>query len=110
MSCIYKQMWEKTIDILYKWCMDDVIPPVSVIHDYFNLSNHDNLDTILGLYQGMFKCWNMKKSTVEKAFKKNELDKLIHVSYKLYIAQGSRSGYYKEFCDKKFSIGETYIK
>jgi predicted nucleic-acid-binding Zn-ribbon protein len=103
----------KTIDILYECCMMDVIPPVSVIHDYFNINNNnndDNLSMILGLYQGMFKCRNMKKSTVEKAFKKNELDKLIHVSYKLYIAQGSRSGYYKEFCDKKFSIGETYIK
>ena len=50
----------------------------------------------------------MKKSTVEKAFKKNELDKLMHVSYKIYIAQGSRSGYYNEFCDKNIVIGETY--
>ena len=100
----------KTIDILYECCMEDVIPSISVIHDYFNLSNRDNLDTILGLYQGMFKFRDMKKSTVEKAFKKNELDKLMHVSYKIYIAQGSRSGYYKEFCDKKITIGDIYIK
>ena len=41
-------------------------------------------------------------------FKKisNELDKLIHDSYKIY---GS-SGYYKMFCDKNIIIGKTYIK
>ena len=99
----------KSIEDLYRSSVFNDGLTASVIHDYFNLSNHDHIETILGLYQGMFKCRNMKKSTVEKAFKKNELDKLIHVSYKLYIAQGSRSGYYKEFCDKKFSIGETYI-
>jgi hypothetical protein len=38
----------------------------------------------------------MDKSIIEKALKKNELDKLIHDSYNIY---GS-SGYYKMFCDK----------
>ena len=101
----------KTIDMLYECCMDDVIPPISVIHDYFNITNHnndDNLSIILGLYIGMFKFRDMKKSTVEKAFKNNELDKLMHVSYKIYIAQGGRSGYYRDFCNKDIKIGNTF--
>ena len=100
-------MWEKTIDILYECCIEDVFPPISVIHDYFNLSNRDNLDTILGLYQGMFKCRNMKKSIVEKAYKNNQLDKLIHDSYNSYggIAM---SGYYRKFCEENIVIGDTF--
>jgi hypothetical protein len=100
----------KTIDILYECCMMDVIPPVSVIHDYFNINNNnndDNLSMILGLYQGMFKCRNMKKSIVEKAYKNNQLDKLIHDSYKSYGGI-AKSGYYRKFCEDNIVIGETY--
>ncbi len=93
----------KTIDDLVKCCMLDIIPPLPVIADYFGLGNIDNLDIILGLYQGMIKIKGMDKSTVEKAYKNNELDKLIHDSYKTY----GTSGYYKMFCDKNIEIGET---
>jgi hypothetical protein len=55
-----------------------------IIADYFGLDNIDNLGIILGLYQGMIKIKAIDKSTVEKANKTNQLDKLIHDSYKLY--------------------------
>ena len=65
----------KTIDDLLKCCMLDIIPPVPVVFDYFGLDNTDNLDVILGIYQGMSKIKGMDKSFVEKAFKTNQLDK-----------------------------------
>ena len=96
----------KTIDDLVKCCMMDIMPRMPVIADYFGLDNVDHLSIILGVYQGMIKIKGMDKSIIEKAFKKKELDKLIHDSYKIY---GS-SGYYKMFCDKNITIGKTYIK
>ncbi len=96
----------KTIDDLIKCCMLDIMPPLPVIADYFGLDNIDNVDIILGLYQGMIKIKGMDKSTVEKAYKTNQLDKLIHDSYKIY----GTSGYYKMFCDKKIEIGKTCIR
>ena len=45
----------------------------------------------------MIKIKGMNKNIVEKAFLNNQLDKLIHDSYKVY----GTSGYYKKFCDKK---------
>ena len=97
----------KTIDILYECCMMDVIPPVSVIHDYFNISNREHIDTIWSVYSGMFKCMEMNKSIVEKAYKNNQLDKLIHDSYKSYGGI-ARSGYYRKFCEENIVIGDTY--
>ena len=79
--------------------MTDLLPPVPVIADYFgweNISNYENLSVILGLYQGMIKIKGMNKDIVEKAYKNNELDKLIHDAYKVYWA----SGHYKMFCKK----------
>ncbi len=81
--------------------MLDIMLPLPVIADCFGLDNIDNLDIILGLYQGMIKIKGMDKSTVEKAYKTNQLDKLIHDSYKIY----GTSGYYKIFCDKNIDIG-----
>ncbi len=82
------------------------MPPLPVIADYFGLDNIDNLDIILGLYQGIIKIQGMVKCTVEKAYKTNQLDKLIHASYKIY----GTSGYSKMFCVKNIEIGKTYIK
>ncbi len=48
----------------------------------------------------------MNKTIIEKAFKKNQLDQLIHDSYKIY----GTSGYYKMFCEKNIKIGQTYMK
>jgi hypothetical protein len=64
----------KTIDDLVKCCMLDFMPPLPVIADYFGLNNIDNLDIILGLHQGMIKIKGMDKSTVEMAYKTNQLD------------------------------------
>ena len=96
----------KTIDDLVKCCVLDTMPTMPVVADYFGLDNIENLSIILGLYQGMIKIKGMDKSIIEKAYKKNELDKLIHESYKIY----GTSGYYKMFCDKNIKIGKTYIK
>ena len=96
----------KTIDDLVKCCMMDTMPTMPVVADYFGLDNIENLSIILGLCQGMIKIKGMDKSIIEKAYKKNEVDKLIHESYKIY----GTSGYYKMFCDKNIKIGKTYIK
>ena len=66
----------KTIDDLVKCCMLDIMPPLPVIADYFGLNNIDNLDIILGLYQGMIKIKGMDQSTVEKAYKTNIYTKI----------------------------------
>ena len=92
----------KTIDLLVDSCMSDLFPPGPVIADYFgidNASNNEHLNIILGLYQGMIKIKGMNKDTVENAYKKNKLDKLIHDSYRVY---GS-SGYYRTFCEKYYN-------
>ena len=96
----------KTIDDLVNCCMLDIIPSMPVIADYFGFDNVENLSIILGLYQGMIKINGMDKTIIEKAFKKNQLDKLIHDSYKIY----GTSGYYRKFCDQNIKIGKTYIK
>jgi hypothetical protein len=90
----------KTIDDLVKCCMLDIMPRMPVIADYFGLDNVDHLSIILGVYQGMIKIKGMNEDIVGKAYKKNELDKLIHDSYKVYGA----SGYYKMFCKKNIII------
>ncbi len=98
----------KTIDLLAQSCMTDLLPPVPVIADCFgweNVSNDENLSVILGLYQGMIKMKGMNKDIVGKAYKKNELDKLIYDSYKVYGA----SGYYNMFCKKNIIIGKTRL-
>ncbi len=69
----------KSIDDLVKCCMMDIMPRMPVIADYFGLDNVDHLSIILGVYQGMIKIKGMDKSILEKAYKKNELDKLIHL-------------------------------
>ena len=74
----------KTIDMLEECCLANVIPSVPVLADYFgldNLSNEDNIIVILGLYIKMLNIWNINKDIIEKAFKNNELDKLIHETY-----------------------------
>ena len=96
----------KTIDDLVKCCVLDTMPTMPVVADYFGLDNVENLSIILGLYQGMIKIKGMDKRIIEKAFKTNQLDKLIHDSYKIY----GTSGYYKMFCDNNITIGKTYIK
>ncbi len=55
---------------LVKYCMQDIMPTIPVIADYFGLDNVDHLGIILGLYQGMIKIKGMDKSIVEKAFSK----------------------------------------
>ena len=105
---LYYIIMTKTLDDLVECCMLDIFPPFPVIADYFgidNASNNEHLNIILGLYQGMIKIKGMNKDTVENAYKKNKLDKLIHDSYRVY---GS-SGYYRIFCEKNIIIGKTNL-
>ena len=98
----------KTIDLLVKACIEDIFPPLPAIVDYFgfaNAANDENLSIVLGLYQYMIKLKGMNKNIIEEAFHNNQLDKLIHDSYKTY----GNTGYYKLFCDKNMEIGKTYL-
>ena len=98
----------KTIDTLEECCHADKMPPIPVLADYFgfdNMSNKDNMCIILGLYIKMLNIWNINKDIIEKAFKNNELDKLIHETYNKH----GKTGYYQMFCDKNMKIGNTYI-
>ena len=96
----------KTIDDLVKYCMQDKMPTMPVIADYFGLDNVAHLSIILGLYQGMIKIKGMDKAIIEKAYKKNELDKLIHDSYEIY----GTSGYYKMFCDQNIILKQALTR
>ena len=97
----------KSIEDLYKSSVFNDRLTTSVIHDYFNISNREHIDTIWSVYSGMFKCMEMNKSIVEKAYKNNQLDKLIHDSYKSYGGI-AKSGYYRKFCEENIVIGDTY--
>ena len=83
--------------------MLDILPSIPVIADYFECDNADDaehLSFVFGLYQGIIKIKGMNKDIVEKAFWNNQLDKLIHDSYKQYESKGRKSGYYKCFVIK----------
>jgi hypothetical protein len=100
----------KTIDSLEECCLANVIPSVPVLADYFGLDNlhnynEDNIIIILGLYIKMLNCWNINKDVIEKAFKNNELDRLIHDTYN----KRGKTGYYQMFCDKNINIGRTCL-
>jgi hypothetical protein len=98
----------KTIDSLEECCLANVIPSIPVLADYFgldNLSNEDNTCIILGLYIKMLNIWNIKKDIIEKAFKNNELDKLIHETYNKH----GKTGYYQNFCNNNIKIGKTCL-
>jgi hypothetical protein len=98
----------KTIDSLEECCLANVIPSIPVLADYFgldNLSNEDNICIILGLYIKMLNIWNIKKDIIEKAFKNNELDKLIHETYNKH----GKTGYYEMFCNNNIKIGKTCL-
>jgi hypothetical protein len=58
--------------------MLDIMPPMPVLADFFWLDNIENLDIILGLYQGMMTIKEMDKSFVGMAFQINQLDRSIH--------------------------------
>ena len=51
----------------------------------------------------MIVCWNIHKDVIENAFLNNQLDELIHDTY----SKQGKTGYYKQFCDKKMKIGHT---
>ena len=100
----------KTIDNLVEYCLQNIIPPIPVLADYFgwdNLHNYneDNICLILGLYIKILNIWNIDKNIIEKAFINNELDKLIHDTYNKH----GKTGYYTMFCDKNIKIGKTHI-
>ena len=71
--------------------------------DYFgvdNLNDEDNICIILGLYIKMLNSRNINKDIIEKAFKNNELDQLIHETYNKL----GKTGYYQKICNKNIKI------
>ena len=100
----------KTIDDLVECCLQNIIPPVPVLADYFcwdNLHNYneDTICLILGLYIKMLNIWNIDKNIIEKAFINNELDQFIHDTYKKH----GKTGYYQNFCNNNIKIGKTCL-
>ncbi len=53
----------------------------------------------------MLNIWNIKKDIIEKAFKNNELDKLIHETYNKH----GKTRYYQKFCNNNIKIGKTCL-
>ncbi len=53
----------------------------------------------------MLNSWNINKEVIEQAFKNNELDQLIHDTYKKH----GETGYYQKFCSKNIKIGKTCL-
>ena len=53
----------------------------------------------------MLNIWNINKDIIEKAFKNNELDKLIHETYNKH----GKTGYYQKFCNNNIKIGKTCL-
>lgn len=98
----------KTIDVLFRAVKgDNTELSAGTINDYFgykNMLNGEDLQLIYYMYSDMIKPKCVSKELFENCFFTNRLDELIHKKSKF-----QSSGYYKEFCDKKVVVGNTYI-
>jgi hypothetical protein len=84
----------------------------SIIIDLFGYSNwsilmkenrDDTLTMFLGLYKGLYN-FDVSHKEIYRCFLKNKLDDLIHTKYSI-----NKSSYYREFCEKKIIIGNTFM-
>lgn len=97
---------DTTVKCLYKSFVDDCIPDITVLHDYFgrhNIKDDNIISIIFGVYKGLY----MKGITYNllyKCFIRNKLDDLIHKKYKY-----RKSGYYNDFVKRNIVIGQTYF-
>ena len=76
---------------------------IILVWKIFMKNNVNELCIIFGLYIKMIVCWKIHKDVIENAFLNNQLDELIHDTY----SKHGKTGYYKQFCDKKMKIGHT---
>ena len=80
---------------------------VPILYDLFgrhNVIEKRRRYIIHGLYKGLY-IMDTTWKEVYRCYLNNDLDKLIRTKYKIHP-----STYYKEFCEKKIIIGNTYFK
>lgn len=76
---------------------------------YLNWSKHmkenkeDTISLFLGIFKGLY-YMDVSYKEIYRCFLKNRLDDLIHTKYSI-----NKSGYYKEFCEKRIKIGDTFM-
>jgi len=84
----------------------------SIIIDLFGYGNwtilmksnrDDTMTMFIGLYKGLY-IFDVSHKEIYRCFLKNKLDDLIHIKYSI-----NKSDYYREFCEKKIIIGNTFI-
>ena len=84
----------------------------SIIIDLFGYKNwtilmkenrDDTITMFLGLYKGLY-IFDVSYKEIYRCFLKNKLDELIHIKYSI-----NKSDYYREFCENKTIIGNTFI-
>lgn len=97
----------RTSEILVKCVYEDVLPPASVLADYFGFENimfEENLRVIFGLYSGLIKYELVTSMELHTHCVNNTLDKFIREKYDQLLQESRRSGYYTEFCEKGIRI------
>jgi hypothetical protein len=94
----------RTSDILIKCVYKDILPPPSVLADYFgfdNLMSEQNLSIIFGLYIGLIKYELVTSNELHFACKNNTLHNLITEKYDKI---NRTSKYYTDFCERGIII------
>jgi hypothetical protein len=97
----------RTSDILISCVYEDVLPPPSVLADYFgfeNLMSKENLSIIFGLYSGLIKYKLVTSNELHFACKNNTLNKFITEKYDKLCQENRTSKYYTEFCERGIII------
>lgn len=97
----------RTSDILIRCVYEDVLPPPSVLADYFgftNIRSEENLTIIFGLYAGLIKHELVTSEELHTHCRRNTLDTFIRETYDRLSQESRKSGYYTEFCDKGVRI------
>ena len=99
----------RTSDILIRCVYEDVLPPPSVLADYFgftNIRSKENLTIIFGLYAGLIKHELVTSEELHTHCLNNTLDNFIREQYDELsrLFKGVRNGYYTEFCENDIII------
>jgi len=100
-------------------------PIVITLFGYVNWTEdmQENIDDTLVLFSGIFKglyLMDVSSNEIHNAFLENKLDDLIHTKYKSYNSKilsynpkskrRYASNYYRDFCEKKITIGKTFLE
>lgn len=72
-------------------------------NDDMKQNRDDTLTLFLGLFKGLYNM-GVTHTEIHRCFMLNQLDMLIHTKYSIV-----RNGYYREFCNNKIRIGNTFI-